>query len=597
MIISLLSIAVVGVCGYVWLSRGFYSALLNFVCVLIAGAVAFGVWEPVSMAILDFGGVNGFLDSSAWALGLALPFGITLALLRLAIDGLLRANVATTDIANYVGGAVMGALAGVIVSGIMVISLSYLRVDYVNCGSFEYGPGGNLKRSGQLWVPFDKMVTKAYAFLSLNGFQSDEPLAELNPDLYENGNAMRLSAFDSKGRNTAHPDEFAVTGRFTVGDPTGKSSDFESLLGDAWRPAAQGVVDVDGNPFPANSHIEGVIVDFKAGSKEKDGKTAVGAAQVRLLLADDSGNTKTVFPIAVSSQADPALPAIARWRYDAKDVFIASIGGGSDSYFAFEFPAPAGYKPKAIFVKGIRTMLDDSKPVQNFASAAARDKAIATGFGLNPGGEIIGAQKPLNPEDTKIKVINNQGSQQVPGVNQGTALLNGVVLQKGSNTQGQLELDSENGNAILRGETKFNKEELKDLRGLEKPLQIRKLSTTPDANIVWVDVSAPSRTSLLGQSLNAAERLLPPLLYDTLGTSYQPVGYMYEDETFFELKYDPGQPIQAMSQLPSLSPSRPAQKLTLIFRVSSGRDIKSFNRGQKVANEFEPPFHVDAPSR
>lgn len=597
MIISLLSIAVVLMCAYVWLGHGFYSALINFVCVLIAGAVAFAVWEPVSLAILDFGGTNSFLDSSAWALGLALPFGITVALLRVVLDAVLRANVAANEIVNYVGGALLGLLSGVIVSGIMVISLSYMRVDYVNSKSFEYGAGGNLKRAGQLWVPFDKIVTKTYAFLSLNGFSTDEPLAELNPHLYENGNAMRLSAFDSKGRNTAHPDEFVIAGRFTVGDPSGKSNNFESLLSDAWRPSGQSVTDPNGDPFPANSHIEGVLVNFKAGSKEKDGKTAVGAAQVSLLLQGENGESKMVFPIAVSSQSTPELPAIARWRYDAKDVFIASIGGGSDALFAFEFPCPPGFSPKAIYVKGIRAMLNTSgKQPDNYATASDRDRAIASGFGVNPGAPIVGASTGAEEDTFKVPTKGPQGVN-IPGVQTGPNLISGVVLQRGAVTQGQLELDAENQNAILRGESVFDKAELKDTQGLEKSLKINKLSTTSDANIVWLNVSASSRTSLLGKSLDVAEQVLPPLLVDTLGTQYQPVGYMYQDETTFKLVYDPGQPIQAMSQLPSLSRSRPAQTLWLIFRVSSGRDVKTFNRGSKVVNEFDPPFRVDAPGR
>ena len=44
MSLSILCIVIVGGMGWLWLSRGFYSALLNMLCVLIAGAVAFGLW-------------------------------------------------------------------------------------------------------------------------------------------------------------------------------------------------------------------------------------------------------------------------------------------------------------------------------------------------------------------------------------------------------------------------------------------------------------------------------------------------------------------------------------------------------------------------
>lgn len=597
MIISLLSIAAVLITGYVWLNRGFYSALLNFICTLIAGAVAFAAWEPLSLAIIGASSPNSFLDSSAWALGLALPFGLTLLLLRLIVDSTLRANVGTSDIANYVGGALLGLFAGVIVAGIMTISISFLRVDYVGAKSFEYAPSGNLKRAGQLWVPFDKFVVRFYGFLSQNSFSVDQPLAKLNPNAHELGNAMRLSAFESAGRNTLRPEDFNILGRFTVGDPDGKG-DLNSLLADAWRPSTQSIADTDGNPFPPNSHLEGVIVNFKAGSKERDGRTAVGSAQVCMLLENpQTGEYKSVFPIAVSSQADPALPANARWRYDAKDVFIASIGGGSEAPFAFEFPCPPGFKPVGLFVKGIRTPIDPAQKVaMNFATAAQRDKAIATSFGQNPGAGIVGAEDPSAAPDPKIVGKINQGNVEVPGIRIGLELPQGRVLQKGAASQGNLELDAENKNAIQRGKVSIALSELPDT-GLDKALKIQKLSTTSDANIVWVDVSASSRTSLLGRSLDTAEQVLPPLLVDTLGTQYQPVGYIYQDESIFELFYDPGQPIQGMSQLPSLSRSRPKQTMTLIFRVSTGRQVKFFQKGSKVINEFEPPFPVGAPPR
>ena len=38
---------------------------------------------------------------------------------------------------------------------------------------------------------------------------------------------------------------------------------------------------------------------------------------------------------------------------------------------------------------------------------------------------------------------------------------------------------------------------------------------------------------------------------------------------------------------------RPAQRLILIFQVSLGRQIKSFNKGQKEITKFEPPINCD----
>ena len=61
MIMSLIALGVVAGLGYLWATRGFFSALLNLICVVIAGAVAFGLWEPVAFLILA--SVEGAQDS------------------------------------------------------------------------------------------------------------------------------------------------------------------------------------------------------------------------------------------------------------------------------------------------------------------------------------------------------------------------------------------------------------------------------------------------------------------------------------------------------------------------------------------------------
>ncbi len=43
---NILSIGLVVLIAYVWMGRGFLSSFLNLVCVLIAGGIAFAVWEP-----------------------------------------------------------------------------------------------------------------------------------------------------------------------------------------------------------------------------------------------------------------------------------------------------------------------------------------------------------------------------------------------------------------------------------------------------------------------------------------------------------------------------------------------------------------------
>src|SRR5690349_9512498 len=126
----LLTVVIVGLSAYLWCMRGFFSALVHLVCVLVAGAVAFGVWEPLGYWLLsatDDRGTFSFISGVAWGLALALPFGITLAILRGVIDKILPANAQCDTTVDYVGGGVCGLLSGIIVAGIAVLSIGYLR--------------------------------------------------------------------------------------------------------------------------------------------------------------------------------------------------------------------------------------------------------------------------------------------------------------------------------------------------------------------------------------------------------------------------------------------------------------------------------------
>ena len=100
-----------------------------------------------------------------------------------------------------------------------------------------------------------------------------------------------------------------------------------------------------------------------------------------------------------------------------------------------------------------------------------------------------------------------------------------------------------------------------------------------------MEVGPSSRTSLLG-ALSAAENILPPLI-DTNNERYQPIACVYRTRRNCGCGHA-GDPIRSMSQLPSLSRSRPSQKMVLLFRVSIGRDVR-FCAGNKVVYEHNPP--------
>lgn len=604
MILNGLSILVVIIIAYMWLTRGFFSALIHFLCTLIAGAIAFGFWETVAYALLDGADTTGVIAGSAWAIGLALPFAVSLIVVRFIADRLLRSNVIVPDAANYAGGGALGLASGVISVGIIAISASYLRVDFIDSKSFDYNSFGNVVRKGGMWVPFDKVTAKLYGHLSERALRVDDPLARWQPASYEMGNGMRISPFDSKGRNTFRPEDFDVKARFQVGDPDrGK---FTDVLRDGWNSNTQQVTDPNGQAYPADTHLEGVVITFKSGAREKDGKVAMGAAQIMMVLENDDDEREVSFPIAVTSQAEPSTPGAARFRYDSSGVFIASSGAASEATMAFEFPCRRGFRPVAVYVKGVRHDLSQSQPAKKFATWMERDTGLSSlGLGSPVTFTAAGAaaavpSQPSAPVGPGPAGFDTQGADkivvaknaQIPGVNV-TVAIPIYTLQDGQH--GNLQLRPGGGNQkgpiVVGGELRDSVENAKKWGNItERILRIDKFIALDDRVMVQVEVSKNSRVSLLGKSFDAAEALLPPVLVDTQGEMYQPVGYVYVDETEYRLSFDPSQPIRSMSQLPTLTTSRPQQRLILLFQVSLGREIKYFAKGKKIVNEFEPPI-------
>lgn len=619
MVISFFAIFIVLLVGVlVWVSKGFFSAFLHLLCTIAAGAIAFALWEPMAYWMLNYFGLGAF-GSAAWGLSLALPFAGALILLRLAVDSTIRANVQVNSTVDMVGGAACGAAAGVIAAGIFMISVGFLRLPTDALGNVRmtYGNNGEMKRASSIFFPADKIVSGFYGRLSRTAFSSDTPLAYEYPNLAETPSALRITFGEGKARTAFRPGDFDVLSRFTVGSD---GTQLQSLLGDSWNAGAQRVSDVDGNPYPANSHIEGFVVRFKAGAKEKgDGKVAVGNGQVRLVIgkpdpADASRyeEVRDVYPIAASCQAEASTPTQARFRYDSRDIYLAGVGGAAEANFGFEFVVPPGFQPLSLYVKNVRHEVNEGATAtpKKYASAAERDAAIASGALLGNG---IVSQLPAGAGQgqpatagggTTPPAAGGQGldSSDAETLGNGTAWrqapqgiqfsnLLPFTIQLGEN--GGLEVNEDQNNLITYGAATFSDEQTKRII-TERKLRVNQLATTPDTVTVQVEVTLGQKFSLLGKAAATVDQVLPPVLRDDGGQMYQPIGYVYKDAQKAVVRFKPGEPITGLAQLQQegvmISRSRSDQKLWLIFRVNKGVSIRNFSLGSKVIVDLNPPL-------
>ncbi|MBK7404453.1 MAG: CvpA family protein [Phycisphaerales bacterium] len=592
---NILVIVVVLAMAYTGVLKKFFSSLLHMACVIVAGAIAFAFWEPLSYLILNKAPTRGFFDFieySAWAIGLVVPFGASLAVLRVATDKLAPANAIAVPAADVVGAGVCGAISGLITAGILVIAIGTMRFKNTD---FGYQPikveGGSLVRSGKLLIPADQIVGKLYAMTSEAAFASANPLARWRPEPWHAAEVMRMTD-SGLGRNTARPADYGVLARYRV-----DAADGENLYQDRWANTPQAVKFLDGESVGPNAYIEGVVLDIKPSLREPSSSfVAISAGQVWMIAEDAAtGKRLDLHPIAAVANPQGAETSLARFLYESPNFSLASAGAAVRP-MAFEFAVPKSYQPIAIYLKNIRQVL---RPVPDEVTytVAERDRAIEDG-------SLIEGSTPIPKDYGKTP----QGGSQAQGPNTGrpqspedeardkglspTNTLGRLTIQKG--TEKGLRIGE--GNHILEGDEKWDPKAL-GVRAIDRKLMIDKFQVDDGVVMVQVDVSGERPGSLLGQAMAAAERIVPPQLIDTNGIAYDAVGWIYQDRDKVYIRYTPGQPIRGLSELADkdvvLSSSRSDQKLTLLFLCSFNSQIKSFNIGNKVVFEMGNPLKLD----
>jgi hypothetical protein len=592
MITAGLSLAAVALLTYVWVLRGFFSALIHLICVVIAGAIAFAAWEPVSLLILSSAPTRGFLSGLAdvaWALGLALPFAISLAILRAMVDGVLRANAACEPAFDFIGGGVCGFLAAIISVGIFVLSAGMLRnsplhstlVTYTN----QAASPGSIQSQREFIRPYvDELTVAFYEKLSERAFRTPRPLARWRPNMESFPSALVMSFNEGKARNTARPGDLKFVGVYTVGDAQAGQPLDASIMADAWNATPQKAITLDGEQI-SSGHLVGVVINFQPGAREKDGQVFVGNSQVQLVVESADGETrKTLHPLAIVCQTDKTdIIEYARFRFDSPELFIASVGATSDAVMAFEFAVPSGHRPLAAYFKGARINLESTPAGGAFANAAERDDAIdgKTLFGVGAAGRELQAGDRLdwNPKrgvDTEVTGIS-------------FSFVLGFTIQKGNEDALQVSPGSRSGYEIIGGEAKLGKNSIGQAN-VDQNLRIGRFAVPSDSTLARVAVTGDAITSLLKPSAGDVDRTQPPQLIDADGRAFDCVGFVYEDTDKFHVRYTLESPLRSLTEAPTLSRSRGDQKLVLLFRLNRGVSVSKFVIGSKIIAEYEPPL-------
>ena len=329
---NIIIIALVLLIAYWWANQGLFSAILHLVCVIVAGAVALAVWEPLTTGLLLRGNM---FDDYAWGVSLIVVFALMLAILRVSMDKLVPGNVDMPRWANLTFGFPVGALAGIITIGIFMIGAGFIQstkaiMDFQ--GYARASRGAKIEEVNTLWAPVHQWTSKFYSLLSVGALYptfNNTPLRQLNPDLhFQSASLVRDSALNGRGKLSLRPAD-AHVGPVLYDPSSGKYL---------------------------------VSVRFEAGARDFGEQLTLSSAQVRLIgSASGSSEPKVIHPDQWTQYDGPH-------RFDDLSHYVTSQPGQSQANVVFEFPARElnNIAPKFIQIRNTRYEL---KPPTTVASS------------------------------------------------------------------------------------------------------------------------------------------------------------------------------------------------------------------------------------
>ncbi|MDE0889270.1 MAG: CvpA family protein, partial [Phycisphaerales bacterium] len=189
--------------------EGFFSGLVHLVCVVVAGALTFAFWEPLALSLLNSSSTREW----AWGLSLLGLFSVFLFVLRLTANFAIPEKINFPNLADMIGGGIMGAGSGILTVGMLMIGVGFLPVgDLGGVGFLRDGSGQPIAK-GTL-APFASMTERFYAGLSRGAFApmtNAGNLANNYPGIAKQAWSLQRDT-DEKGRIelTAAPNDLTI---------------------------------------------------------------------------------------------------------------------------------------------------------------------------------------------------------------------------------------------------------------------------------------------------------------------------------------------------------------------------------------------------
>ncbi len=596
MILNLLLIIFLGLMAFYWGSvQGLFSGLLHLIAVIVAGALALALWEPLVLGFL----INR-MPEMAWGLGLAGPFVLILAIVRFSMDRLILANMQFHSIINIIVGGVFGLAAGILTAGMILISISMLPLqdDFMGWQPMVLDQKGKAVANpdGQLWVPVDRMTSGFYDALSAGALGRGKPISEHRASLVETAHRARIR-LDANASIVALPEGITVDKVYQMPLPVA------GLNGEIAGPISEDVR-TGSTIVMVNTRFE-----VKPGTYDPDGALRIAPAQV-LLVTRPTGKADepvTLQPKAVSVRESGAKRPTVQFLNNSTNYARLNAKGDLGWLFAL----PTDHEPMYLIIRGLRLTLskvekpaatamvaaigrlpgDDTEVEEQVIAGKTPAKPGPGGTTTRPGGTTTTPPRatpgaPGAPGGTTTTPPSTTGTvTQTPG-RVGTRadaieLTNMLPTAVSANMLGPIRLE---GQAIFSGKSDVGAPGA----NLNAQTRVESIHVPGHRAMVRLKMSRDDAQSIFGRARAQATMLQPIYIVDNNGEQYYPIGYVWVRKAgngSQMIAIDRTQEIRAARDLP-IAEMQPGEELYLYFLVPKGIQLRAYHLGATIKQDL-----------
>ena len=396
MILNLLVIGVVLGLTVLWSTHGLFSSFLQFLAVVIAGALAFAVWEPVTVGFL-----LNLIPDYGWAVGLVLPFAAFLILLRLLVDKAAPSDLKFNGLVGQILGGVFGFFTGILATGLVAIGFMFLPFgeNLFGWNGAEVRGNGVVERTenARLWIPVDTMAASFFARLSNSGFSSANPLARFYPDLAFTAATHRVGRqYDEFGSLSAQTDSVAINRVLGADVPVEDVSDLPFELIEYFAGTDP---NADEQLVVIEATYELVGEGKGSGTFDKDNNLRVPPYQATLLTlprdADDAAPFEEHLPVGFSKDS---VSGAQREFFPVSDNATLATSNFQPATIAWVYAIPTDADPAFFRFRNLRFGLDEAEAGEPMANTLG-ELADAVGEYRGEAASTPTANNPDSPEE------------------------------------------------------------------------------------------------------------------------------------------------------------------------------------------------------